>query len=217
MISSRHSQAGGKWREYSRATARMSRRLSRSTAASAGFTSCVATVFTSTKHRVSSCQPIKSISPRRLGTEITCHHGVSMSSEIEIGVFFPAAAGAQVLGNIVGRQNLARDPIENTSHGLSETARKHDLRCYTTGFAFGCDGCHKASGSNIRGRLSEQEGSVKTTISGLRGRATNRGTSVQWVCRMSSGRGELCGHSQNGIPLPLDFWRDRPRVRGTES
>ena len=34
---------------------------------SAGFTSWVVRVFTSTKHTMSSCQPIRSISPRRLG------------------------------------------------------------------------------------------------------------------------------------------------------
>ena len=58
-------------------------------------------------------------------TKIARDHGVSVSSKIEVGGFFTAPAGTQVLRAIVGRQGAARDPVEDANRSVSKAAGEH--------------------------------------------------------------------------------------------
>jgi|SRR6185369_735293 hypothetical protein len=109
MTLSRQGAEGSKWRKYSWATASRSRRFSRSTVASAGFTSWVVRILTSTKNRTLLCYLIRSISPRRGANENYGRPWCIRAFEEEIGVFFTAPADTQVLSDIVGRQRPACD------------------------------------------------------------------------------------------------------------
>jgi hypothetical protein len=48
-----------------------------------------------------------------------------VSAKIKICIFFAAAAGAQVFWEVVRRQGLACDPVEDAYGGVSEAAGEH--------------------------------------------------------------------------------------------
>jgi hypothetical protein len=58
-------------------------------------------------------------------TKIAGDHGVSMSSKIEIGIFFAMLSGPKVLGSTVRWKSAARNPVQNANRDVSKTAGEH--------------------------------------------------------------------------------------------
>lgn len=123
---------------YPPATARSSRRLSRSTAASAGFTSRVVRVLTSTQQNMSDQVDFAAT----LGRAEIAPPGHHLSEPSQIDASDPECCPGQ---------SLSGDPVEKAKGSVGKTSREHRLAPRV------CRLCHNASawfvvqGEKIRG------------------------------------------------------------------
>src|SRR6478736_1177473 len=132
-------------------------------------------------------------------TKIASDHGVSLSSKIEVGVFFATPASAQVLWAFAGWQGLGCYPVKDTNRGVGETAGEHSADAKGRSEILAVTDVTRLAVWNLppkplrKVRKSIPRSTQRIPLSGnrwpaqeisvLRGRATNRGTSVQSVYR----------------------------------
>ena len=92
-----HGRPSGRRLRYSRAMPAISRRFSRSTAASAGFTSRDVRVFTSTKQSTSPTQPARvDFSSAEWRSIIASPDNVASSAQVEVGFLLSSATRALI-------------------------------------------------------------------------------------------------------------------------
>jgi hypothetical protein len=57
--------------------------------------------------------------------EVTCHHHVALASKIEVSILLTASSGPLVIGRVIGRKGLRRQPIKRADGDVSKTTGEH--------------------------------------------------------------------------------------------
>jgi hypothetical protein len=63
-------------------------------------------------------------------SKIARDHYISNLSEIEVGGFFTAPTGSQMIWNDLRRQSFCGDPVEGSNDGVGKASRRHNARVW---------------------------------------------------------------------------------------